>query len=65
MPRAPEPAVPDPLDRISIAKDEAEALRLALEDIQAIVWEPKTTFPTVKRKVARVLAAVRERERPS
>jgi hypothetical protein len=59
--------VPDPLDRIRETKDETEALRLALQEIRDIVWEPKTTFPAVKRRVAKVLAAMRERgaEKPN
>jgi hypothetical protein len=40
--------MPDPLDCIREAKDETEALRLALQEIRDIVWEPKTTFPTVE-----------------
>ena len=50
------------LKRVGAGVDPDEALRLALQEIRDIVWEPKTTFPAVKRRVARVLAAVRERE---
>ena len=35
-----------------------EQLHKVIDDIRAIVWEPKTTLPAVKRKVAIVLKDV-------
>jgi hypothetical protein len=49
--------VPDPLDRIREAMDEAEALRLAIEEIREAVWEPKRGLPDVGRSSNRYAPA--------
>ena len=53
----------DPLDRIRETKDEAEALRLALQEIRDTVWTPKISMPMLRKRVAQVLLAVHNRGR--
>jgi len=53
----------DPLSRIRETKDEAEALRLALQEIRDIVWTPKIAMPTLSKRIAQVLLAVHNRDR--
>jgi hypothetical protein len=55
--------VTDPLDRIRETKDEAEALRLALQEIRDTVWTPKISMPMLRKRVALVLLAVHNRDR--
>ena len=44
----------DPLDRI-------QELENALEKLKAVTFEPKQTLPAVKRRIAKILLAVRDR----
>ena len=37
-----------------------EALENALEQIRAVTFEPKQTLPAVKRRIAKILIAVRD-----
>ena len=46
------------LKKAASSKAYCEELHSALDKIKAIVWEPKTTLPAVKRKVALVLKDV-------
>jgi hypothetical protein len=48
-----------PLDRIRGLEDHYEALESALEKIKAVTFEPKQTLPAVKRRIAKILLAVR------
>jgi len=52
--------VTDPLDRIREAKD--EALRLASQKIQEIVWAPKITMLVLRKRIAQVLLSVHNRD---
>ena len=55
--------VKDPLDRIRELEDHCEALENALAEIKAVTFEPKQTLPAVKRRIAKILLAVRDRGR--
>ena len=55
--------VKDPLDRIRELEDHCVALENALEQIRAVTFEPKQTLPAVKRRIAKILLAVRDRGR--
>jgi len=46
---------------VLLAVHKRKPVRLSLEGVRDAVWEPKTTFAKVKRRVAKVLVAVRER----
>ena len=50
-------------DRIRELEDQCEALENALAEIKAVTFEPKQTFPQVKRRIAKILLAVRDRGR--
>ena len=50
----------DPLDRIRELEDHCEALENALEHIRSVTFEPKQTLPAVKRRIAKILLAVRD-----
>jgi hypothetical protein len=51
--------VKDQLDRIRELEDHCEALENALAQITAVILEPKQTLPAVKRRIAKILLAVR------
>jgi hemerythrin superfamily protein len=52
-----------PQDRIRELEDHCEALENALEKIKAVTFEPKQTLPAVKRRIAKILLAVRDRKK--
>jgi hypothetical protein len=52
--------VKDPLDRIRELEDHCEALEHALAQITAVTFEAKQTLPAVKRRIAKILLAVRD-----
>ena len=52
-----------PQDRIRELEDECEALENALAEIKAVTFEPKQTLAAVKRRIAKILLAVRDRGR--
>jgi hypothetical protein len=53
--------VKDPLDRIRELEDHCEALEHALAQITAVTFEQKQTLAQVKRRIAKILLAVRDR----
>ena len=53
----------DPLDRIRELEGNCEVLENALAEIKAVTFEPKQTLPAVKRRIAKILFAARERGR--
>ena len=52
-----------PLHRMRELQDHCEALENALEKIKLVTFEPKQTLPAVKRRIAKILLAVRDRGR--
>ena len=48
-------------DRIRELEEHCEALENALAEIKAATFEPKQTLPAVKRRIAKILLAVRNR----
>jgi hypothetical protein len=44
-------------------KDVPEALRLALQEIRDTVWTHQISMPTLRKRVAQVLLAIRNRDR--
>ena len=53
--------VKEQLERSREFEDHCEALENALENIKAVTFEPKQTLPAVKRRIAKILLAVRDR----
>ena len=54
--------VKGPQDRIRELEAEVEVLENALGEIKAATFEPKQTLPAVKRRIAKILLAVRDRD---
>jgi hypothetical protein len=52
-----------PQDRIRELEDPCEALENALEQNRSVTFEPTQTLPAVKRRVAKILLALRDRGR--
>ena len=55
--------VKEQLERIRELENHCEALENALAKIKAVTFEPKQTLPAVKRRIAKILLAVRDRGR--
>ena len=51
----------NPLDRIRELEGNCEVLENALAEIKAVTFEPRQTLPPVKRRIAKILLAVRDR----
>ena len=53
----------DPTDRLRELEGQCEAPQQALIEIRGATWEPKSTLPQIRRRIAQILLDVHNRGR--